>query len=138
MGITPHPAHVAGQKRQQRRDKDQQPDSAQQLGHRRDHFARAEPAHSQRAEEQREQECSDAEALQQQVGDHGSDDADPVARRARTGQDRGAIQRRIERRIGSQREKKKERGDTQQEPDQLVEPAVVGRSENPGNILHWA
>ncbi len=55
---------------------------------------------------------------------------------ARTGQDRGAVQRGIERRIGCQREEKKERGDTQQESDQLIEPPVVGGSEDSIEILH--
>ncbi len=40
------PAHVSGQKRQQRGDKHQQPDSAQGLRDRRNHFARSEPAYS--------------------------------------------------------------------------------------------
>ncbi len=82
---------------------------------------------------QRQQKSANAETLQQQIGADGSHDADPVAGGPRTGKDRGAVQRGIERRIGSEREEEEERGDTQQEPDQLIEPAVVGRSEKPGN-----
>src|SRR5258708_35431314 len=48
----------------------------------------------------------------------------------------GGIQRRVLRRIAGQREKKKDRGDKQKEPDQLIEPAVPGRRKNPGKLLH--
>ena len=64
--------------------------------------------------------------------------ADPVAGSMRTGQHRGAIQRRIERRIRSEREEEEERGDAHQEPDQLVEPPVPGGNKNSCQIIHWA
>ena len=68
--------------------------------------------------------------LQQQVGNNRADYADPIAGGLRAGKHGGAVQRRIERRIGSQREEKSSRGDAQQESDQLIEPPVVRGSEN--------
>ena len=68
--------------------------------------------------------------------DECADDADPVAGAMRTGQHRSAIERRIERRIGSEREEKEERGDAQQESDQLVEPTVPGGIEYARKSLH--
>ena len=106
-----HPAKVPRQDGEQRRDEHEQPDSAQSLGDRRLHGSRAEPAHAEHDQEDGEQKRSDAPELQDEVGKIGSEDADPVAGSMRFGQDGGAVQRGIERRIGREREEKEERGD---------------------------
>src|SRR5450756_1503495 len=90
------------------------------------HGSRAEPAHAERAHEDGEQKRSDAPELQDEVGKIGSEDADPVAGSMRLGQDGGAVQRGIERRIGRQREEKEKRGDAQHESDELVQTPVPG------------
>ena len=130
------PLRVTRQQPEQRRNEHDEPQPAQKFGHRRNDLAGTEPAHSESTQEKRKQKRSHAEALQQQIGSQSSDDANPVARLPRTREHRGAVERRIERRIRSQRKKKEERGNTQQEPNQLIEPPVVGGSENPGEILH--
>ena len=59
------PKGVTRQQPEQRRNEHDEPKAAQKLGHRRDDFARTEPAHSECAQEKRKQKRSHAEALQQ-------------------------------------------------------------------------
>ncbi len=131
-----HPAQMAGSSESKRGEKNQQPGCAQELGHRRSNLAGAEPAHSEYPQKNRKQKRSNAKSLQEQIRKQRSDYAYPVPRHARAGQHRGAVERWIERRIGGQSEKKEERGDAQQEPDQLIEPPVVGGRKKPVEILH--
>ena len=53
-----------------------------------------------------------------------------LPRHAGTSQDGSAVERRIKRRVRSDREEEEEREDTQQEADQLIEPTGDGRSED--------
>ena len=76
------------------------------------------------------------ERLQQQISADRPHNPHPVACRASTCQYRGAVEGGIERRIRSKREKKEERGDTQQEAHELIEPAVVGRVKDLRKELH--
>src|SRR6202035_808845 len=65
--------------------------------------------------------------------------ADPVASNVSSGQDRGAIKRGIERGIRRQREEEEERGDAQQESDQLVKPPVARGDKDACQKTHlWA
>ncbi len=117
------------------RNKHQQPDSAQGFCDWRLDFPRANQR-TPSTKRKSEQERADAEKLQGEVRDHGADHADPVAGRVDAGQDRGAIQRGIERRIRSQREEEEERGDAQQETDQLIEPPVGRRDKDTCQKIH--
>src|SRR5260370_41144792 len=110
---------MSRQKRQQRRNKHQQPDPAQRFRNWRNYFTRAEPANPQPGGEYRQQESAHTEKLQDQVCAIGADYADPITCGTRSSQYRRAVQRRIERRIGTQRKEKEERRYTQQEPQQL-------------------
>src|SRR5713101_5392649 len=56
----------------------------------------------------------------------------------RSGEDGGAVQRRIERRIRRQREEKEESGDAQQESDELVQTPVPGGRKNLRERCHVA
>ena len=132
------PAGVSWHKTEQRGNKHQQPDCAQRLGHGRYYFARTKPARAQSTQEDGNQKGTDAEALQHQIGNDRAHQADPIAGGAGTGQDRGAIEGWIKRRIRSQCQKKQQSRDTEQESDQLVEPAVVRGRENLRKILHGA
>ena len=136
IGNHVHPAQVSGQQRQHGGNEHHQPDSAEALRQRRLHFHRAEPAHAEHRREDHQQECADAEELQHHVGGECADHADPVARGVRTGQNRGAVPRRIERRIRNEGEEKEERGDAHQEADQLIEPPVPGGNKNACQIIH--
>src|SRR5438876_7093920 len=129
---------MSRQKCQQRRNEDQQPDSPERLCDRRHDSARAEPSHSQPDSEYGNQKRANAPELQHQVSNDGADQPDPVACGARACQHGGAIERWVERRVRSQREKEEERGDAQQKSDQLVEPAVVSRGKNSRDGFHGA
>ena len=98
--------------------------------------ARTEPACSQYAQQQRENKSTNTPKLQEQVGQNGANQANPVARRAGRRRCGGAVKRWIERRIGREREEKEERGDAHQEADQLVEPTVAGRGEDARKVIH--
>ncbi len=131
-----HPAQLTRQQGEHGGDEHRQPDSAETLGQRRLHLHRTEPANPEHRREDHEQKRAHAEELQQHVGAKCANDADPVAGRVRTGQDGGAVPRRVERRIRNQREEKEERGDAHQESDQLIEPPVPGGDENACQIVH--
>ena len=133
-----HPAKVPGQDGEQRRDKHEQPDSTQSLGNRRLHGSRAEPAHAEHAHEDGQEKRSHSPKLQDKVGKIGSEDADPVAGSMGFGQDGGAVQRGIERRIGREREEKEERGDAQDDSDELVQTPVPGGRKNLREKCHVA
>ncbi|HST08854.1 MAG TPA: DNA translocase FtsK 4TM domain-containing protein, partial [Terriglobales bacterium] len=77
-----------------------------------------------------------SERLQAQVREDCAHDADPVACSTDGRQHRSTIERRIERGIGREREEKEERGDDQQEADQLIEPPVAGWIEYARKSLH--
>ncbi len=130
------PAQAPRQNRQQRGHKHQQPDSPQRLRHRSLHRPRAEPPRPQHRHQNGQQKCPHSQALQDEVGKIGPENPDPVPRRVRLGQDGGAVQRGIERRIRRQRKEEEERGDAQQHPSQLVQTPVLGRRKNPGKICH--
>jgi hypothetical protein len=55
-----------------------------------------------------------------------------------SGKGRGTVQGRIERRIGSQSEEKEERGDAQQESDELVQTPVLSWRKNLREKCHVA
>src|SRR5580693_317559 len=114
----------------------QHPNSAQDLSHWRSNLAGTEPAQTEYPKKYRKQKSTDANGLQDEVRKQCPDHAHPVPRDAGAGQHRGAVQRWIERRIGGQSEKQEERGDAQQEPDQLIEPPVGGGREQLVEILH--
>ena len=86
--------------------------------------------------EDRQQKRADAEELQSQVGNESPDHADPVAGGVGAGQDRGAVQRGIERRIRREREEEEERRDAQQETDQLIQPPVARGDKNAFQKTH--
>src|SRR5450756_118047 len=102
------------------------------------HGSRAELAYAEHAHEDGEQKRSDSPELQDEVGKIGSEDADPVAGSVRSGEDGGAVQRGIERRIRCQREEKEECGDAQHESDKLVQTPVPGRLKNLREECHVA
>src|ERR1019366_273586 len=93
---------------------------------------------AQHEHEDGQQKRSDSPELQDQIGKIGSQDADPVAGSMRSSQDRGAVHRRIERRIGRQREEKEEGGDAQQESDEFVQTPVPGGLKNLCKRCHVA
>src|SRR5580658_586224 len=113
------------QQRQQRWHEDHKPDSAQTLRHWGLDLPRNKPAQPEQRGKDGQQKSSDPEELQRKVRDKRSDHADPVAGNMSASQHRGAIQRRIERRVRSQREEEEERRDAQQETDQLIQPPVA-------------
>ena len=131
-----HPAQMAGKQREHGGDENQHPGCAQEFGQRRSDLAGAEPSLTHNAKKDGEQKGSDTERLQNQVGKQGSNYAHPVTSHTRTGQHRSAIERGIERRVRRQRKKQEERGDAQQEPDQLIEPPVIRGREQLVEILH--
>ena len=133
-----HPVQMTGQNGQERGDEHEKPECAERLGDRGLNGARAEPADSEHAEENGQQERADAEELENDIGEIGAENADPVAGGARSGEGRGAVERGIERGIGSQREEKKERGDAQQKADEFVESAVSAGSEDFRKKFHLA
>ena len=94
---------MTGQNGEQGGHEEQQPDRPQRLRDGRLHHARAEPARSQRDHEDRQQKRADTPELQNEVGEISSEDADPVAGSVRAGENGGAVERRIERRIRRKR-----------------------------------
>ena len=130
------PANVSGKQCKKRGHKYQEPETAQALRHRRLHLARAEPASAQQGREHWEQKSSHAEGLQTQVREDRAHDADPVARSPHSRQHRSAVERGVKWGVGRERKEKEERGDTQQEADQFVQPPVAGRIENARKSLH--
>ena len=131
-----HPVQVSGEQGHERRDKDQEPNGAHTFGQWILHLARAEPANAQHSYQARQQEGADSQKLQQDIRCDCADDPNPVARGARVGQHRGAVQRRVEWRIGNHGEEQEERKDTNHEPDQLIQPSVAGGEKNPGEQAH--
>src|ERR1039458_4894923 len=134
----PPPADVRGQDGEQGGHEHEEPDYAESLGDRSLHGSRAEPAPAEHAHEDGEQKRSDSPELQDEVGKIGAEDADPVAGSVGSGEDGGAVQRGIERRIGGQCEEKEEGGDAQQESDEFVQTAVPGWRKNVGEKCHGA
>ena len=144
IGITPIQRRCPGIRASNAGTKIRSQQSTEALRYRRLHLARTEPAGAHHSREHGQTErlrCRSACSIRSEI----MAPTIPIQLRAacETGQHRGAVERRIERRIGCQREEKEERGDAQHETDQLIEPPVVGRIENraeelsSGRNLHY-
>src|SRR5271156_1626136 len=88
---------------------------------------RTQPGPSQSACQQRQTKSGDAFELQKQIANPGSDQANPVVRGASDCISANGIERGIGGAIGDEREKKEDRGDQHEQPDELIQAAIAGR-----------
>jgi hypothetical protein len=117
---------MAGKQAGQCRPENHAQDDADQLCARGARGNRSQPGPTQRSRQEGKTKGVQALELQKQIADPGADEAGPVVRRMAGGVATNCVERGIGGAIRDEGEKKKDRGNQHQEPDELIQAAVAG------------
>ncbi len=126
------PAPVPGKQCEGRRKKDNGQHGADPTQHGRFTGARLNPGPADSGQPNGEEECGEAERLQQQVREPGAEDADPVVR----GQTGGGVERRVGGRVGGEGEEEEERDQQQHESQKDIQGTALRGRQNDANGFH--
>jgi len=126
------PAPVPGQQGEGGRQKDDGQEGADPAQHGRLAGARLHPGPADSAQPNGQEKGRKPQRLQQQVGEPGAEEADPIVR----GQAGGGVQRGVSGRVGGEREDEEERDQQQHEPQKQVQGSSLRGRQNNANGFH--